>query len=431
MKIVRDRLSKAIDSGCVNLTIFGSEFQMTIDFTHLYSYRARNLVASEIREILKLMTDPEIISFAGGMPNPDTFPTSIILEITEELLLQPPSETLQYGITEGQTSLRSTLADLMEKRGAPCEPENIVVTSGAQQGIDLASQLLLESGRTVITESPTFIAAIIGFRGYGADIHGIPLDREGIVIDLLDDRLKKHARSDSRPTMVYVIPNFQNPSGVTMSEGRRRSLIDVANEHDLVILEDDPYYDLRFEGDHQKPVKAFDDVGRVIYAGSFSKILSPGLRIGWITAAEPVARKIAMIKQTVDVCTNVLSQGIANEYISRGHLERHLPKIRELYGHKRDVMLSSLEQNFPDGATWTRPEGGMFLWVELPEAMDTDNLQKHALERKVAFVPGRLFFPDGSGKNTMRLSFSHPAEDKIKVGIARLGEIIREELKEG
>lgn len=404
---------------------------MTIDFTHLYSDRARNLVASEIREILKLMTDPEIISFAGGMPNPDTFPTSIILEITKELLLQPPSETLQYGITEGQTSLRSALAGLMKKRRVSCGPENFVVTSGAQQGIDLVSQLLLESGRTVITEAPTFIAALIGFRGYGADIHGVALDRDGIIVDQLDDWLKKRPRSDSRPTMIYVIPNFQNPSGVTMSEGRRRALIDVANEYDLVILEDDPYYDLRFEGDHQKPVKAFDDEGRVIYAGSFSKILSPGLRIGWIAAAEPVARKIAMIKQTVDVSTNVLSQRIANEYISRGHLEHHLPNIRELYGHKRNVMLSSLDEHFPNDATWTRPEGGMFLWVELPEALDTDILQKKALERKVAFVPGRLFFPDGSGKNTMRLSYSHPPDDKIRIGIARLGEVIRDDLKGG
>lgn len=403
---------------------------MAKDLTHLYSHRARNLVASEIREILKLMTDPEIISFAGGMPNPETFPISIIQELMEEVLHRPPSENLQYGITEGQSFLRHTLVDLMRKRDVSCGPEDIVVTSGAQQGIDLASQLLLETGRDVVTESPTFIAAIIGFRGYGAEIHGVPLDRDGITVDRLDDWLKKHSRIESRPTMIYVIPNFQNPSGVTTSEVRRRALLDIANEHDLIILEDDPYYDLRFEGEPKKPVKAFDDEGRVIYAGSFSKILSPGLRIGWISASEAVAGKIAMIKQTVDVSTNVLSQSIANEYIIRGHLERHLPKIKQLYGHKRDVMLSALEENFPAGSTWTRPEGGMFLWVELPEPMDTDRLQKRALERKVAFVPGRLFFPDGSGKNTMRLSYSHPTDEKIRAGIARLGEIIRNDMRD-
>ncbi len=402
---------------------------MTVDFNHLYSERARNLIASDIREILKIMREPDLISFAGGMPNPDTFPISVIGEIAQTVLNDSIAESLQYGVTEGHMPLREALADRMRMRGVECEPENILVTSGAQQAIDLTSQLLLDPQACVLTESPTFVAALIGLRGYMVKIHSVSLDEEGIIVDILEEKLKGLHLAGIHPRMLYVIPNFQNPKGVTMSEPRRRKIVDLANEFDFIVLEDDPYYNLRFEGDQIPPIKAFDDSGRVIYASSFSKILSPGMRIGWIVSHRDIIRKITLLKQTSDVCTNVLSQCIAAEYLSKGHLDKQLPKIRELYHRKQKVMLSSLEEYFPSEARWTRPQGGMFLWVELPENIDTQQLQSKALERKVAFIHGSLFFPDGSGRNTMRLSYSHPTDDQIREGIRRLGEVIKEEMR--
>jgi len=403
---------------------------MTIDFTHLYSDRARNLVASEIREILKIMRDPDLISFAGGMPNPDTFPVKTIAKLADEVLNGPITGALEYGVTEGHMPLREVMADMMKPRGVDCSAENILITSGAQQAIDLTSQLLINPGAHILTESPTFVATLIGFRGYRAKIYSIPVDDNGIVVDLLEETLIGLRTAGISSPMLYVIPNFQNPMGVSISEKRRKKIVDLANDFNFIVLEDDPYYDLRFEGKELPPIKAFDDVGRVIYASSFSKILSPGMRIGWIVTHPQIVRKMALIKQTADVCTNVLSQCIAKEYISQGYLKRHLPKIRKLYGRKRDVMLSALDEHFPKEAKWTRPQGGMFLWAELPKKIDTHELQVKALQRKVAFIQGSLFFADGSGRNTMRLSFSHPPDELINEGIARLGQLIKEELKD-
>ena len=400
-----------------------------MDLEQLFSDRARKAVASEIREILKVMNDPEVISFAGGIPNPETFPVEQITKIACKVLSESPNDTLQYGTTEGHSDLRETLADYMKQQGVSAGPDDVLVTSGATQTIDLCSQAFLQAGRHVITESPSFLAALLDFRSHSAEIDDVPMDRDGIEVDALAERIAALKKKGAGPTLLYVIPNFQNPTGVTLSEKRRKRLVELAEENEFLILEDDPYGRLRFEGDPIRPVKAFDDSGRVIYASSFSKILSPGLRIGWAVAHPEVTKKLAIMKQTTDVHTSVFSQRIADEYIRGGHLERQLTKIKELYGRKQRVMLAAMEKYFPDGAEWTHPEGGMFLWATLPECVDTLEMLPKSLERKVAYMHGRLFYPNGGGENEMRLNFTHAKDELLTEGVKRLGALIEEEMR--
>jgi len=399
------------------------------DFEHLYSDRARRATASEIREILKMMDDPDLISFAGGIPNPETFPTRIISEISQNVLAESPNETLQYGVTEGVPQLRDALSELMGRQGVDAGAEEVLITSGATQTIDLCSQAFLQTGRRVITESPSFLAALLSFKSYSAEIDDIRMDGDGIMTDLLGDCLGQLRRKGMSPTMLYVIPNFQNPTGVTLSESRRRELVGIANEHDLLVLEDDPYGQLRYEGDAVRPVKAFDDSGRVIYVSSFSKILSPGMRIGWAVAHPEIIKKLTILKQTADVHTSVLSQRIAGEYLRGGHLGRQLPVIREIYGRKQRIMLAAMDEHFPERTRWTRPQGGMFIWATLPESVDTLQLLPKAVERKVAYMQGRLFYPNGGGESEMRLNFTHPSDELIAEGVKRLGILIEGELR--
>lgn len=402
---------------------------MTVDFEHLYSDRAKRVVASEIREILKMITDPDLISFAGGMPNPESFPVDAIKEIVDKVLVESPSVTLQYGVTEGYDPFRQTLADYMGPQGVKCSAENILVTSGATQVIDLCAQILLQRGRRVITESPSFLASLLDFKSYEVEIDDIKMDDNGIIVDALEDQLENLERKDLHPSLLYVIPNFQNPTGVTLSEPRRKKLIDLANDYDFLILEDDPYGALRFGGETVPPIKAFDDSDRVIYASSFSKILSPGMRLGWVVAHPEIVRKLAIMKQTADVHANMLCQRVANEYVSAGYLAKQLPIIRTLYGRKQKVMLAALAKYFPKEAKWTHPEGGMFLWATLPQSIDTFELFPKAIAMKVAYVHGRLFYPNGGGSNEMRLNFTHAEDDLIAEGIRRLGGLISEQLR--
>ncbi|MDH4123424.1 MAG: PLP-dependent aminotransferase family protein [Thermoplasmata archaeon] len=401
---------------------------MNSGFERLYSEKAKRVVASEVREILKLMHDPDLISFAGGMPNPETFPVNIIKEITLKIFDDSPADVLQYGITEGYPPLRKCLSEYMCSEDIDCNPDSLMITSGATQAIALACDLLADPGATVMTESPTFLAAIICFRNYGTNIEGFPMDDDGVITDSMEERLREMKKKGIHSPLFYTIPNFQNPTGVTLTEKRRKKLVDLSNEYDFLILEDDPYRLLRFEGEDIPPIKKHDDTGRVIYASSFSKILSPGMRLGWMIADPSLIRKMTLIKQTSDVSTNVLSQKIAEEYISGGYLKNHLPKIQKFYGHKQKVMISALKKYFPKDVKWTHPQGGMFLWAELASNIDTNLLLKKAIKKKVAFVQGRCFFPDHSGKNTMRLSFSYPSDENIEEGIRRLAELISEEI---
>ncbi len=395
-----------------------------------FSERAKELRASEVRELLKLLQVPDMISFAGGFPNPETFPTELIREITNEVLRKDGAQALQYGITEGYMPLREAVADRMNGKGMKkVTKDNVIIVSGSQQVIDLVGKVFIDPKDTVVVTAPTYLTALTGWAVYQTTFESIPIDSNNMRMDIFEERMKKMAKRSNPPVIVYALPNFQNPSGVTMPLKNRRKLVDLASDYDFLILEDDPYCELRYRGEHIPPIKSFDDENRVIYMSSFSKILAPGLRIGWAVADEEILRKLVVAKQSADVCANVLGQRIAHEYIVRGHIDPQIEKTRKIYSRKMDLMLNGMEELMPKGITWTRPDGGMFLWVTLPESMDSAELLKKALKRRVAFVTGKAFFADPKdGTNTLRLNFTHPSDELITEGLRRLGAVLNQEM---
>ena len=397
-----------------------------MDFESLYSDRSKGMKASEIRELLKISQLPGVISFAGGLPNPKAFPVSIIKEISSELLEENGATILQYGQTEGLTELRELLAERLQKDGIEADMDNILITVGSQEGLDITGKIFLNKDDVVLLGLPSYLGGINAFRAYRSKLEGIPLDDEGMAVGLLEEKILELEREGKKIKIIYVIPTFQNPAGVVMPESRRRKLVEIAREHDLMIVEDDPYSKLRFDGDPVKPIKAFDE--NVIYMATFSKILSPGFRLAFIAAPKDVIRKMAIAKQSIDLCSPTITQFIAYEIIKRGLLDEHIPRIAEMYKKKRDIMINAMEEYFPDGCKWTRPNGGMFLWVRLPENVSTMEMFDDALRKKVAYVHGKAFHVDGSGTNTMRLNFSNPSDEEIKKGIKRLGEVIEERI---
>lgn len=402
---------------------------MANDFSKHFAERTKEMKASEVRELLKLLQVPGMISFAGGFPNPETFPTELIRKIVDDILKRDGPQALQYGITEGYPPLRESVADRMNKKGMDVSKDNILITSGSQQVIDLMGKMFIDPGDIVVVSAPTYLAALTSFNAYQAAFESIPIDKDNMRMDLFEDKIKKLARRGRPPEIVYVLPNFHNPAGVTMPEKSRKRLIDLASDYDLIVLEDDPYSELRYSGEPIPPVKSFDDEGRVVYMGTFSKILAPGLRTGWLVADPEILRKLVIAKQSTDVCTNVLSQRIAHEYMVQGHIDSQIEKIKKIYGRKLDLMLKGLEEYAPSEIKWVRPQGGMFLWVTLPETIDSGDLLAKALKKRVAFVTGKAFFVDPrDGKNAMRLNFTHPADDMITEGLKRLGSVMNQEL---
>lgn len=397
-----------------------------MDFESLYSDRSKGMKASEIRELLRVSQLPGVISFAGGLPNPKAFPVSIIKEISSELLEENGATILQYGQTEGLTELRELLAERLQKDGIEADMDNILITVGSQEGLDITGKIFLNKDDIVLLGLPSYLGGINAFRAYRSKLEGIPLDDEGMAVGLLEEKILELERKGKKIKMIYVIPTFQNPAGVVMPESRRRKLVEIAREHDLIIVEDDPYSKLRFDGDPVKPIKAFDE--NVIYMATFSKILSPGFRLAFIAAPKDVIRKMAIAKQSIDLCSPTITQFIAYEIIKRGLLDEHIPRIVEMYKKKRDIMINAMEEYFPNGCEWTRPNGGMFLWARLPENVSTMEMFDDALRKKVAYVHGKAFHVDGSGTNTMRLNFSNPSDEEIKKGIKRLGEVIEERI---
>ena len=402
--------------------------KMSIGFSHLFSERARAMKASEIRELLKVTQKKDVISFAGGLPNPSAFPVEQIQKITDKLLRERPNEVLQYGTTEGVTELRVAIAERMRRKGIECTEKNILITQGSQQGLDLISKVFLDPKNLVITGFPTYLGATNSFASYQAQMEGIPQDDDGMPPDLLEEKLWRMHRHGRNSKMLYLVPTFQNPSGVTMTESRRRKVLEIAAQHDLLVIEDDPYSSIRFEGDDVPPMKKFDTDGRVIYLGTFSKILAPGLRVAWVVASEEMLAKMTIAKQSTDLCSNTLGQWIAHEYLASGQVEPHIAKICQLYKRKRDLMLGAMEEQFPEGTVWTKPHGGLFTWATLPAHIDTREMFQQALAKNVAYVIGSAFYPDGSGRNTMRLNFSYPTDEDIIEGVKRLAGVIREEM---
>lgn len=402
---------------------------MPSDWDEFYSASARVMTRSLIRELLKLTRRGGVISFAGGLPDPATFPVQELKAITARVLDREAHLALQYGPTEGDARLRDELVKWMAKDGIRATRDQIVITLGSQQGLDLVGRIFLDPGDPVIVELPSYLAALQVFRSYRAQMVGVPQDADGMRIDVLEETLARLAREGRRPKLIYVVPDFQNPSGVTLAGDRRMRLLELARNYRTLVVEDNPYRELRFEGAAPPPLAALDDDGRVIYLSTFSKTLCPGLRIAWMAASDEFIRQCVTAKQGMDLCCPALTQAVAAEFCAEGHLHGRIPGIVELYRRKRDAMVAALSRDMPAGVTWTRPQGGLFLWVTLPEGMDTEQLLRAAVEEEgVAYVVGTGFHADGGGRNAMRLNFSFPSEANIDEGIRRLARLVRKNL---
>ena len=405
---------------------------LDISWEDRFAQRMQGLTGSVIRELLKITERPEIISFAGGLPAPEVFPLAEIEAATRKVLEEHGAQALQYGATEGYAPLRELLVRHMARYGVKLTPANVLVTTGSQQALDLVGRLFLNPGDHVVTEEPTYLGAIQAWRAYQAEFLTVPVDDAGMRVELLEEELRRG------PKFVYVLPNFQNPSGATLSSQRRQRLVETANLWGVPIVEDDPYGQLRYEGAHLPPLLALDASlpghvraghakgGGVIHLGTLSKTLAPGLRVGFVVAPETVVQRLAQLKQGADLHTSSLCQMVAYETARGGFLDRHVRQIRRVYGQRRDAMLRALERHFPGGVRWTRPQGGLFLWMTLPPHLDSAKLLDESLrDAKVAFVPGTSFFPNGGGRETLRLNFSYCTPELIEEGIGRLAGLIR------
>jgi len=404
---------------------------LVFDANRHFSDRANSMTASEIRELLKVTARPGMISFAGGLPNPDSFPTEIVSQLAQKVLKERGAEALQYGATEGYGKLRQLLWEKHAREDNANENDHVVVSNGIQQGLDLLSKVTINQGDPIILEAPSYLTGGMAFRVYGCDIHSVDLDERGIRVDILEETLSGLRRTGRAAKFLYLTPTFHNPAGVTMDLQRRRKVMDLAYEYDLLVIEDDPYHMLNYDGQSIRNLKSMDEDNRVLYLGSFSKILSPGMRLGYAIGHKDLVAKIVLAKQTADLCTNSLSQHIAYEYVAGGYLDSHIVKINDLYRRKRDLMLKGLQENMPEGVTWTHPHGGMFLWATFPESVDTRLMFNKSAEKSVAYVHGRSFYFDGRGAHQARLNFSHPSDENITEGIRRLSEVTADEIAVG
>jgi 2-aminoadipate transaminase len=395
--------------------------------------------SSAIRELLKVTEQTDIISFAGGFPAAEYFPVERFREASDYVLKNYSSRALQYGTTEGFQPLREYMVNKMAKLGVKRSVENVLITSGSQQSLDLVGRIFINKGDRIITERPTFIGSMQSWRAYQAEFITLPVDEEGMNTEALDETIKL------KPKFMYILPNYQNPAGVTLSMDRRQTIVKLARQYGIPIVEDDPYWELRYEGEHLPSLLSLDeemgrvrfsgesardlDHGKVIYLGTFSKTLAPGLRLGWIMAPAELIRDCALAKQGMDLHTSMFVQMVAYQVVKDGFLEEHIAQVREVYRERRDIMLNAMSREFPSVVKWTRPQGGLFLWVTLPEMVNSLGILRKAIESKVAFVPGSAFYPDGGGDNEFRLNYSNAKPEQIEQGIKRLGKVLASELE--
>jgi 2-aminoadipate transaminase len=399
-------------------------------YAGLFAQRTRVMRSSAMRDLMEITARPEVISLAGGLPDTSTFPPESFAAQMTRIAQESSAEALQYGPTEGFERTKECIREVMAAEGMRPEPEDIIVTTGGQQAIDLVAKTLIDPGDPVICEAPTYPGAVPVFCSYEADTHQIEMDEHGMRIDLLEELLDRLAADGRRPKFIYSVPTFQNPAGVTLSAERRRRLVELAREREVLVVEDNPYGLLRYEGEPNEPLYALDGGDYVLYVGTFSKILSPGIRLGWLCAPPPVMEKVALGKQASDLCTSTLSQYFVAEYFGEGRWRDYISDLVRIYRSRRDAMLEALERFFPAEATWSEPEGGLFLWATLPDYIDTTDLLAKALRENVAFVPGPAAFVDGAtGATSMRLNFSGSDEDEIREGIRRIGRVIAEQVE--
>jgi 2-aminoadipate transaminase len=406
---------------------------MQTPWEYRYAHRMQRMGSSVIRELLKLTEQPDIISFVGGLPAPEVFPVKEFQEACNRVLSEQGAQALQYSTTEGYRPLREMIARHTARYSVPITADNILITSGSQQALDFIGRLFINRGDFIVVESPTYLGALQAWNAYGAQYISVPSDENGMIVDELEAALRVG------PKFIYVLPNFQNPSGSTLALERREKLVQLADKYGVPIIEDDPYGQLRYDGEHLPSVVYLDDHfrkngegeyrGNVIYLSTFSKLLAPGLRLAWVVAPPNVIQKLVMTKQAADLHTSTFNQQVAYEVGKGGFLDEHVKVIRATYKERRDVMLEMMDEMFPPEMRWTRPQGGMFLWGMMPEGVDAAEVLKIAIERKVAFVPGAAFHPNGGGENTMRINFSFSSPDNIREGITRLGATLKEALK--
>jgi len=404
---------------------------MQTPWEHRFAQRTGRMQSSAIRELLKLTAVPDIISFAGGLPAPEVFPIEKFKAACNKVLDECGEIALQYGTTEGYTPLREMISRHSTRIGIKIKPENVLITSGSQQALDLIGKIFINPGDRILVEQPTYLGALQAWNAYGAEYVTVPSDEDGMITSELRNALRMG------PKFIYVLPNFQNPSGTTLTLERRNELVEIAGEFGVPIIEDDPYGQLRFEGEHIPSVALLDScqqpdnghyTGNVIYLSTFSKILAPGIRLAWVIAPSEVIHKLVQAKQGADLHTATFNQAIAYEVGRSGFIDEHVKLIRTVYKERRDVMLASLEKHMPPGVSWTHPKGGLFLWASLPEPLNTVDIFESAVKEKVAFVPGTSFYALGGGENTMRLNFSNSCPEKIEEGISRLGKVVKKQL---
>ena len=388
-----------------------------------FSNRMLSVEGSAIREILELLVDESIISLAGGNPSKKTFPKQEIAAITQSAIQSQGDRILQYGETMGWRPLRETIVELLKTRGINQPFDNIMITTGSSQGIELATKIFVNSGETILCEDPTFLGALQTFKSFGANVIGIEMDEEGINVIALENEIKK-----SKPKFLYLIPNFQNPTGKTMSLKRREAVLEIANKYDLLIIEDDPYGELIYDGETVPPIKSLPNSENVIYLGSFSKTISPGLRVGFVCAGDPIVAKMQIAKQGIDTHTSNLSQAIIDEFYRQDKYFAHVEGLCKFYKASKDTMLDSIAKYFPENIEHTNPNGGLFLWVSLPKNINAGELFQTSVEKKVAFVPGTYFYANGGHDEDLRLNFSMPDPEQIKKGIEILGNLIKARL---
>ncbi len=397
-----------------------------LDWEPYLATRTLGMQSSAIRELLKLTQQPDIISFAGGLPAPDFFPLREVEEACRYIVHEDGVRALQYSATEGYPPLKEFLADAMHKYGVPASPDNVLLTNGSQQALDLIGKIFIDPGDYVLTGRPTYLGAIQAWNAYQARYHTVRLDDGGMVVDEIEHAYEKVLSDSGKPPrFIYVLPNFHNPAGTTLTQERREQLADVATKLNLPVVEDDPYGQLRYEGEDLPPICTFIPE-RTIYLGTFSKTLAPGLRLGWIVCPEVLMRRFVQAKQGSDLHTGTFVQYVANDICQRGFLKQHVRQLREEYKARRDTMLEALAEFWPDGCCWTRPEGGLFLWAQIPGGIDTQDFLTQAVEEKVAYVPGVHFYPNQDGGfDAMRLNFSYSSPDAIVEGMRRLGTALK------
>jgi 2-aminoadipate transaminase len=401
---------------------------MPVSWQQMYAERAEGMRASDIREILKVTAHADVISLAGGLPAPELFPIDEYRRAFEWVLESDGALALQYGPSEGYRPLRTLLAERLSKVGIRCSPEDILITNGSQQALDLIGKMFLDPGDAVLVEKPTYLGALQAFNQYQATYVVVSMDEDGMRVDEVERVLSQRGPGAKRVKLIYALPNFQNPTGRSMSLERRRHLVGLANQFGIPIVEDDPYGELRYEGQPLPTLRALDRDGSVIYLGTFSKILAPGFRLGWIVASPEPMEVLLHGKQPSDLHTGMAQQMATYEVAKNGFVDAHIERIKAFYKERRDVMLHAIEEHFPPDAHYTRPGGGLFVWAELPRHIDTRELLLDAIQDKVAFVPGQGFHPDASGTNTMRLNFSNVPPEQLREGIRRLGHAIQRRL---